>query len=136
MNIPPIQAFLDTNFVIFNTDISIKINKHCKSLDKLLEHHQQTNWAFITAWNPYCKVLSNIENAERMEQLKGKVTNYITFEGEGIGNDKNWTPERSLLILGIDKVEAISIGNEFEQYAIVVGSINKVAELTILVETK
>lgn len=136
MNIPPIQAFLDTNFVIFNTDISIKIGQNSKPLDKLLEQHQQTNWAFITAWNPYCEVLSNIENTERMERLKGKVTNYVTFEGEGIGNDKNWTPERSLLILGIDKVEAINIGNEFGQYAIVVGLINKIAEFVVLVDTE
>lgn len=132
MNIPPIQAFLDTNFVVFNTDISIRINQHCNALDKLLEEYQQTKWAFITAWNPYCKILSDNENAERMKQLKSKVNNYITFEGEGIGNDKNWTPERSLLILGIDKLEAINIGNEFEQYAIVFGTKNTKAELIIL----
>jgi hypothetical protein len=41
-------------------------------------------------------------------------------------------PEKSLLILGINKEQAIAIGNEYEQNAIVYGEVGQAAQLLLL----
>jgi hypothetical protein len=46
---------------------------------------------------------------------------YTAFPGEGIGDDGQWPPERSLLILGIARDDARRLGREFGQLAIVHG---------------
>ncbi len=66
--------------------------------------------------------------------LKNKLTGYICFEGEGRGSDDKWKPELSLLILGISKENAIKLGKEFEQNAIVYGAKGELPELLILVK--
>jgi hypothetical protein len=39
----------------------------------------------------------------------------------GVGDDGSWPAEQSLLVLGIDKAEAVALGRAFEQFAVVVG---------------
>jgi len=46
---------------------------------------------------------------------------YTTFPGEGSGDDGQWPPERSLLILGILRDDAIRLGRDFGQRAVVYG---------------
>jgi hypothetical protein len=57
---------------------------------------------------------------------------YIILEGIGVGKEPTWEPELSLLIIGITNEDAILIGNEFEQNAIVIGKIYSIPELLIL----
>ena len=51
------------------------------------------------------------------------------LEGRGIGSDPDWVPEDSYLIIGIPRADAISLGYDFGQNAIVVGRIGNPAEL-------
>ena len=51
------------------------------------------------------------------------------YEGEGVGSDKSWEPEKSFLILGIPLDEAILIGKKYRQNAIVVGKLNEPPQL-------
>jgi len=127
------QAYRQTRFVVFDTDIVITIDQHCAQVDALLEQHECEAWAFITAENPFSKPLTTEENATRHQQLLEKVEGYIHFDGEGIGDDPKWKPERSLLILGISASDAISIGKYFDQNAIVLGKKNEPAKLEMLV---
>jgi len=108
------QAYRQTRYVVLDKDIIITIDQHCAQVDALLEQHECEDWAFITAENPFSKPLTADENATRHNQLLEKVTGYIHFDGEGIGDDPKWKPEKSLLILGISTSDAISIGKYFE----------------------
>ena len=69
------------------------------------------------------------QNEHRLKDLRNKIVNYKYFEGEGVGKDPSWKPEKSFLILGITKERAIELGNEYEQNAIVYGEINELPEL-------
>ncbi|MBK9423150.1 MAG: DUF3293 domain-containing protein [Bacteroidetes bacterium] len=64
------EAFLGTQFRVFDLPIVIKIDKKCPALDELLRKHQVNEWAYITAWNPFAKVLSDEENDRRQLELK------------------------------------------------------------------
>lgn len=127
-----LEEFKATTYLVYNKDIPININRHNKRLEELLQDNKAESWAFITAWNPYSKVLTDEENNIRHQQLMAMTKKYVCFEGEGRGKDPKWKPERSLLIIGIAKDDAAMIGNHFQQHAIVIGGYQKPAELLFL----
>jgi hypothetical protein len=127
-----IEAYKNTKYKVFEPDIIIEIGKSNQDLDNLLLKHNSNEWAFITAYNPYSRVLTDDENSIRHDELKELTKAYITFEGHGVGEDLTWEPERSLFIIGISKDDASKIGMKFEQNAIVYGKIDFAPELLIL----
>ncbi len=127
-----IEAYKSSKYKVFEPDIIIEIGVLNQDVDDLLIEYKSVEWAFITAYNPYSRVLTNDENRMRHEELKESTKAYITFEGHGAGEDPAWEPELSLFIIGISKDEASLIGKRFEQNAIVFGVINKPPELLIL----
>ncbi len=127
-----ILAYTNTKFNVFIPAIVIEIGKRNEDLDALIKKEGQTEWAYLTAYNPFSKELTDKENLKRQSHLLSKISDYKFYEGEGVGEDPTWKPERSILIVGIARNEAISFGREFEQNAIVYGKINEVPELIIL----
>jgi hypothetical protein len=128
-----INAYNTTEYKVYSPPIVLKIGTASQELKDLLISYNATTWAYITAFNPFSKILTKSENLKRHEELKVKISNYKFFEGEGVGEDKTWEPETSLLVVGISLNEAIEIGKFYEQNAIVVGEINGVPELKMLV---
>ena len=52
-------------------------------------------------------------------------------EGAGVGDDAEWPPEASLLILGMPRAEATALGHAFAQRAVVWGGVGEPALLLI-----
>lgn len=128
------EAYKNTKYKVSQHDIVIEIDKFNDKLNEFLNKYNSTEWAFITAYNPYSRVLTNDENRMRHDELIEFTKAYITFEGHGVGEDPAWEPELSLFIMGISKEEAALIGKRFEQNAIVYGELNNPSELLILNE--
>ncbi len=126
-----LEEYKATDFIVYDRDIVIKIDKLNKKLDDLLQKHEAKSWAFITAYNPYSKISTDEENNFQHKQLLNLTDKYIVFEGEGKGQNSEWKPEKSLLIVGITQDEAAIIGKQFKQNAIVVGECGKAAELLL-----
>lgn len=104
--------------------IVLGIGKHNKQLARLLRDRNCTNWALITAYNPYSQCLSVAENQQRHQKLLDDIQSRQLSILPAMGKDPTgeWTPEASVLILDISLTEAIEIGRLFEQNAIVYGS--------------
>ena len=128
-----LQAYKGTKYMVFKSNLVIEIGVINDSLNDLVIQHNATEWAYITAYNPFSRILTDVENQERHLELKELTRSYITYEGPGVGTDPAWKPELSLLILGISKEEAIVLGKGFEQNAIVYGKVDFTPELLILV---
>jgi hypothetical protein len=128
-----IQAYKNTKYKVFNPNLIIEIGVMNYDLNELIGKNNASEWAYITAFNPYSKALSEIENNDRHLQLQEVTKSFLTYEGHGVGTDSSWEPELSLLVIGISKAEAILIGKKFEQNAIVYGKIDSTPELLILV---
>ncbi len=126
-----IEAYKNTKYKVFEPDLTIEIGVLNQAVDMLLIKHKSAEWAFITAYNPYSRVLTNDENKVRHDELKELTKDYITFEGHGVGEDPAWEPELSLFVIGIIRDEASKIGKKFEQNAIVYGKLNTLPELLI-----
>lgn len=103
----------DKELILFASGISEYVR------DFLLSH-QAESCAFITAYNPESKSLSDIENTRRhadlLAHLGGKWPLYL---GEGKSKKGNWPAELSVLIVGVSLEEAREIALKYEQNAFV-----------------
>jgi hypothetical protein len=125
------QAYLTTNYRVDQLNVSIRIGQIDEPLEGILEEHGCNEWAFITAYNPFSVPLKEDINAMRHLQLLMDVSSFTFFEGEGVGEDPAWKPEKSLLIIGIGCESAKELGLKYGQNAIVIGAKGMSAELLI-----
>lgn len=114
--------------------LALRINQFDAQLDQLLLDHACESWAYITAYNPRSVLLSPEENHHRQANLENELRmgGWACFPGEGVGGSGNWSPEPSVLVLGIDEATAHRLGKAFGQNAIVVGRLGSPAELAAL----
>jgi hypothetical protein len=129
-----IKAFKDTDYIVnikHNETITINVDKVNLNLDRAIKPHK--TWAFITAYNPLPKILSDSENTARNSNLKQDIESlgFQLFTGYGIAKDKSWK-EESFFITGIDKENAIKLGVKYGQLAIVIGQVGLKSELIVL----
>lgn len=129
-----IDAYIATNFKV-HTDppFTLKIGDASRQIRNLLEEHKCRTAAYVTAWNPYGKALTDVENNERNKALKSSLSDkYKVFNGLGTDPLGEWPGEESFLILGVNRQNAMKLGTEFEQNAIVFIE-DSVPELIMLV---
>jgi hypothetical protein len=113
--------------------LALRIGEASAELDSLLASLGVRSWAYVTAWNPGSVQRGDKENERRQRELVATVATcgLTAYAGEGIGNDGRWPSEPSLLILGIARVQAIELGRQFGQVAIVYGERGAPAELAL-----
>ncbi|MFN0056368.1 MAG: DUF3293 domain-containing protein [Planctomycetales bacterium] len=112
----------------------IRIGERSEPLDRLLETLRCSSWIYITACNPYSRPLDADENRRRMLQLEARLwkLNCRVFRGQGVGDDRHWPPEPSLLAVGLSESDGRLLGREFHQCAFVAGRRGEPAELVWL----
>ena len=131
------EAYRRTTFEAQTKDgeilVQIRVGEICPELDALLVEQGLDCWVFITAWNPGPQRPGKQVNEERnlalnadLESLQGK---HSTFRGVGRGEDPNWEPEESFLVLGVELAEGIRLGQKYRQAAIVAGERGGAARL-------
>ena len=120
------RVFADPPFVL-------RVGERSAELNALLASHSAGTWAFITACNPGSVPLSDEENAERMVRLREMLNHLTTYPGEGIDPTDEWPGEPSVLVVGIDRAEAVEVAKTFEQAAILAGIRGGAAELVWIV---
>lgn len=133
MNTELFEAYKNTTYRVYLPlgEIDIRIGVMNPFLHQLLLSNHVESWAFITACNPY----SVMQNADVNTLLNTQLENYLSekryvfFKGMGVGDDDSWEPEASFMVLDIRKEDAIKLGRQFKQNAIVVGVIGNSAEL-------
>ena len=114
-----IRTYLETDYYVSDDPpLLLKIGAENDDARILLASFGVTTAALITAWNPRSWKLSEDDNNARQEQLLGEIEtrhlNYLV----GYGECGDWR-EYSYLILGISREEAIELGGQFEQNALV-----------------
>jgi hypothetical protein len=89
--------------------------------------------AYITAWNPFSRQLTDPKNKARQEELKAtlKKRGLICIGGIGQHPSNNWPGEVSVLVLGLDLEAAKSLARHYEQHAFVWAASDGVPELVL-----
>jgi len=130
-----ISAYEVTNFhVKAEPAFTLNVGKVSEELKALFKQNNVSNAAFITAWNPYSKSLSDEENQSRNDQLENQLNiQSLTFI-DGFGQDPlgQWSGEDSFLVFGIDLEASKKLGVQFQQNAIVWSDINAIPKLILL----
>src|SRR2546425_5971795 len=128
-----LQAYRETSFFADTPHghLELRIGDPCPRLEHLLVSLGARTWAYVTAFNPGSISLSHEENHQRHLRLEQRVQalGLPVFPGEGLGDDRTWPAERSLLIAGVSREAAIHLGREFGQLAVVYGEIGVPPEL-------
>ena len=130
-----ISAYKVTNFhVKAKPAFTLNVGKVSEELKELLKQNRVESAAFITAWNPYSKSLSDKENQSRNEQLKNELNIRSLKFIDGFGQDPlgQWDGEDSFLVLGIELEASKKLGIQFEQNAIVWSDKDAIPQLILL----
>ena len=119
------------------TSLDLRIGHAHPDLDAMLEATSRHSWAFLTAWNPGSRVLSQEENEERQGELNAVLEATLGEGGEpplllpgrGRGLVGDWPPEESLLALGLPVLAALEVARGFGQLALLAGQRGGTAQL-------
>ena len=133
MNPELFEAYKNTTYRVYLPlgEIDIRIGVMNPLLQQLLLSNHVESWAFITAYNPYSVMQNEDVNTLLNTQLERYLLEkqYVFFKGIGVGDDDSWEPEASFMVLNIRKEDAIKLGKQFKQNAIVAGVIGNLPEL-------
>ena len=100
--------------------IRLRVGEPHPFLDGMLEFRGLDEYAYLTAWNPQGKKLSDAENAARQSALLARLKGRHVVQGVATADDGAWS-EAGALVLGIPREEAMALGLEFDQLAILTG---------------
>ena len=118
-----ISGYRDTDYQIGagSDSISLRIDQYSESLAKLLIASKHPCAAMISAYNPYSQRLSNEENLIAHESLRNNLRRHYCpiIESLNIDPTGRWPTEKSFFVLGADLNTAQSLGQQFNQNAIV-----------------
>ncbi|MDD7986073.1 DUF3293 domain-containing protein [Lentisphaera marina] len=126
-----IKAYKQTDYLVPEFDLCIKIDQCSEDLRAFCEKRKVESWAFITAHNPYSKLLNPMENEARNQSLEQDLLDYDFFHGLGRGKDSDWPIENSFFVLNISLEEAVLLAKKHQQNAIVYGLKNSEAKLIL-----
>ncbi len=124
-------AYTAAHYLVFSPQLSLRVGEKHPSVDDLLTKTGHSCWAFLTAENPYSEALSPQQNQQRTQQLARdlKQMNLPVFNAEGQDPNREWPPESSFLILGLDLAHAQKLAIKYQQHAYLWGRLRQKAKL-------
>jgi len=101
--------------------ITLRIDQYSEPLAQFLATLNQSYAAIISAYNPYSQLVSDEENVAAHESLRHFLICHAYQSIESVHTDPAdvWPTEKSFFIPGIDIYSAKSLGQQFNQNAIV-----------------
>jgi hypothetical protein len=131
-----IRSYQETNYVAFagGQEVALRIGLRDGSVDQLLVRMRATAAGFVTAWNPFGRLLTEGANRARQAALEAdaRTRGLRYMQGEGRGTTGNWPPEKSAMIFNLSRQEAVLLGRRWGQNAIVYVRLNRAPELIML----
>ncbi len=120
-----IASYLCANYQIGagpdSDSISLRIDQYSEALAKFLISSEQSCAAIISAYNPYSLRLSNEENLAAHESLRDFLDrhSYPIIESLNLDLANSWPAEKSFFVSGLDLNNAQTLGQQYDQNAIV-----------------
>jgi hypothetical protein len=130
-----ITAYRETEYrVTADWPFVLRINEPSAELLALYKTSKFACATFITAYNPYSRTVSDVQNTQRQNELAKELRHRSLTFLEGIGEHPSgdWPGEPSFLVLGLSLEAAKSLGQHYEQNAIVWCGADGVPQLVLL----
>lgn len=127
-----LAAYRASEYRVFaQPELVLRIGEPSAALDRLLEGARAASAAFLTAANPHSERRPAAENLAALERLAQDASAWRILRGEGRSADGRWR-EPSLLVLGIEREHARTLGRRYGQNAIVFAERGGAPELVLL----
>jgi hypothetical protein len=130
------QSYENADYVVFGEPkLVFRIGERSPDLDALMKSHGAATAAFVSAANPDGERQSDAENRVAHEELLESewLAGRSKYEGEGRDPQDQWPAEPSVLVVGIEREDAIAIGLGHAQNAIVFIEKGRAPELVTLI---
>jgi hypothetical protein len=130
-----LTAYKETEYRVFGAlSFVLRIGEHCASLARLYAQTRTDCGAFITACNPFSRVVDDTVNANQLKRLAEELQqrSLIYFDGIGSHPSGGWTGEPGFFVLGLPLENAKTLGKKYRQNAIVWCSADAIPELILL----
>ncbi|MGA1368549.1 MAG: DUF3293 domain-containing protein [Blastocatellia bacterium] len=130
-----LRAYRETDYVVFtDPPLTLRVDEASPAL---LDLHQACGVcasAYLTACNPGSQLLPDPENADRQARLRSALLTqgHTFFDGIGRHPEGSWPGEASFLILGLELVEAVAVGREWDQRAILWAGADAIPRLIVI----
>jgi putative PIN family toxin of toxin-antitoxin system len=125
-----VQAYENALYAVAGGPV-LRVGERNSALEQLLDKHGAASAAFVTAANPRGEAQSHAANEAAMRRLCASLA-WPALAGEGRDPQGSWSPEPSVLVLGISREDAAALGRRFEQNAIVFVEKADAPELVLL----
>jgi len=129
-----IDAYENADYVVFtDPELVLRIGEPSPRLDALLAAEGATAAAYLTAANPRSEPRTDAENRSAgaaLDELLAR-SGYPRYAGEGRDPDNKRAAEPSVLVVGIYRDNAATLGRLFGQNAIVFVEKGRPPELVI-----
>ena len=130
-----IAAYEKALYVVFGEpELVIRIGEPNLDLDELLEAEGAATAAYITAANPRSEQKTDAENESAgaaLDELLAR-SGYPRYAGEARDPENQRAAEASVLVIGIYRANAATLGRLFGQNAIVFVEKGRAPELVVL----
>lgn len=105
----------------------VRVGAVSAAMDSLLKDYGADTWAFITAFNPHSRPVSDDENRARDAALIASLdrAGFKHIACDGVDDDGTWQTEHGHVVFGIDAAAARALGREFAQNAILIGRVGE-----------
>jgi len=130
-----VQAYRETEYRVHAGEpFVLRIGEANSILAETHKHHRADSSAYISACNPFSRLLDDEANAERHAALGRELGLRSLAFIEGIGKHPAdpWQGEASFLVLGLSLEAAKTLGTRLEQNAIVWTGNDAVPQLILL----
>jgi len=96
--------------------------------------HASRRSAYLTAWNPCGQLAATADNVAAQHALVESLRQqgYALLRGVGASPTEDWSPEDSVLVLGLERAAAVALGREYRQNAIVWSGADATPELVVV----
>ena len=130
-----VAAYEKARYVVLGEpELLIRVGVPNPDLDELLQAEGAASAAYLTAANPRgeprTRWQNEIANAALVQSQSE--AGFACFEGEGRDPRGRWTPERSVLVVGISRADAEAVARAFEQNAFLFVERGRAPELVLL----
>jgi hypothetical protein len=109
-----LRAYCDTRYDV--AGIEIRVGRRCPAMDRLLLSHRVHTAVFITAFNPFSRVMPHGWNQRMQARLQQAVRRRLALPAQG--SLQRWT-EAHLLVLS-DPMPMRKLARHYRQYGIVI----------------
>jgi hypothetical protein len=130
-----LAAFHATNYRVDAPDNAFvsHVGEHSLALQQLHAAYAVTSSAYLTAWNHLGESVASDRNVESQAALVRDLDalRVTMLPGEGRDPTSGWA-EPSLLALGLSREQAIALGNQYQQLALLFSGPDAVPRLVLL----